>query len=114
MKRWTLPELIENNMFGIMEKLPCEPEELEPVKTIEYEYTADNPKAWVRSEHHEQLFRYPCVLAVLRVFKGAELTLSPQVPSVAKKTKTHLLVVKTSYKTYGVLLGIKKEEEARS
>lgn len=113
MKRWTLPELIDGGIFGIMKKLAFDIEELEPVKTIEYEYNNDNPWAYLRSEHYEQRFRYSYVLTVMRVFKGVELNLSPQVPSNDGKTKTHFLVVKTSYKTYGVLMGI-SEKEARS
>jgi hypothetical protein len=96
-------------MFGIIEKLPFDAGELEPVRTIEYEYNNDNPKAWVRSDNFEQLFRYSPVLTILRVFKGVELTLGPQSSSIDGKFKTHFLVVKTSYKTYGVLLGIRKK-----
>ena len=113
MKRWTLPELIEAKIFGIVTKLKPEYRELEPVKTIEYEYDPENnnPSAWLKTDNYRQRFFHSYLRTVLQVFKNVPLYLSPK----DSKANAHLLVIPTSYKTYGVLCGIKEpDEEARS
>lgn len=109
-KRWTLPDLIQAQIFGIIDGLPEELEELEPLKTIEYEYDleSDNPKAWLKTENYRQKFFYSHIKTILQVFRNSPLYLSPK----SSKANAHLLVISTSYKTYGVLTSIKELEEA--
>ena len=112
MKRWTLPDLISSQIFGIVKKIPFDEDALEIVETIEYELYSknNNPKAWLRTENYRHKFFYSHIRTILQVFKKSPLYLSP----LSEKAKAHLLVIPTSYMTYGVLSSIKEPEEARS
>ena len=113
MKRWTLADLIEAQIFGIVTKIPRELQDLEDVLTIEYELDAenDNPKAWLKTANYRQKFFYSHIRTILQVFNKSPLYLSPK----SSKANAHLLVISTSYKTYGVLCSVKElSEEARS
>lgn len=112
MKRWSLPELIEAQVFGIVanDTLKWTEDDKEQIKTIEYEYGKnERPFAWVRSENYCQRFDYAQLEAVLRMFKNVPIYLSKK-----HRNQTHLLIVTTSTKTLGALSGFTEPKEARS